>query len=202
MTRKKSLKHNRDSRRFSSLDEVVSRAITNQDAVETLSEEMISEFKEIFSLFDTSGDSTIAVKNLKEVLICLGQTLTQEELDELMYEHEIDTTGDGRVGFVEFLNLMARKIKETKEVDQMREIFNVFDKNKDGFISASEIQCVVTSLGETLNEDEVNEMVREADRDLDSKISFDDFSQLLNPYLETKLKEKKPKTSEKKLRYK
>ena len=191
MTRKKSLKHNRDSSRFSSLDEVVNRAITNHDAVETLSEEMISEFKEIFSLFDTSGDSTIPAKNLKEVLICLGQTLTQDELDELMYEHEIDTTGDGRVGFVEFLNLMARKIKETKEVDHMREIFNVFDKNKDGFISTSEIQCVMTSLGETLTEDEVNEMVTEADRDLDSKISFDDFSKLLNPYLEAKLKEKK-----------
>ena len=183
MTRKKSLKHNRKSSRFSSLDEVVNRAITNQDVVETLSEEMISEFKEIFSLFDTSGDSTIAAKNLKEVLICLGQTLTQEELDELMYEHEIDATGDGRVGFVEFLNLMGRKMKETKEVDRMREIFNVFDKNKDGFISASEIQCVMTSLGETLTEDEVNEMVKEADRDLDSHISFEDFSQLSRLFL-------------------
>ena len=183
MTRKKSLKHNRKSSRFSSLDEVVNRAITNQDVVETLSEEMISEFKEIFSLFDTSGDSTIAAKNLKEVLICLGQTLTQEELDELMYEHEIDATGDGRVGFVEFLNLMGRKMKETKEVDRMREIFNVFDKNKDGFISASEIQCVMTSLGETLTEDEINEMVKEADRDLDSHISFEDFSQLSRLFL-------------------
>ena len=183
MTRKKSLKYNRDSRRFSSLDEVVSRAITNQDAVETLSEEMISEFKEIFSLFDTSGDSTIPAKNLKEVLICLGQTLTQDELDELMYEHEIDATGDGRVGFVEFLNLMGRKMKETKEVDIMREIFDVFDKNKDGFISASEIQCVMTSLGETLTEDEVNEMMKEADRDLDSHISFEDFSQLSRLFL-------------------
>ena len=183
MTRKKSLKHNRKSSRFSSLDEVVNRAITNQDVVETLSEEMISEFKEIFSLFDTSGDSTIAAKNLKEVLICLGQTLTQEELDELMYEHEIDATGDGRVGFVEFLNLMGRKMKETKEVDIMREIFDVFDKNKDGFISASEIQCVMTSLGETLTEDEVNEMMKEADRDLDSHISFEDFSQLSRLFL-------------------
>ena len=183
MTRKKSLKHNRKSSRFSSLDEVVNRAITNQDVVETLSEEMISEFKEIFSLFDTSGDSTIAAKNLKEVLICLGQTLTQEELDELMYEHEIDATGDGRVGFVEFLNLMGRKMKETKEVDRMREIFNVFDKNKDGFISASEIQCVMTSLGETLTEDEINEMVKEADRDLDSHISFEDFSQVSRLFL-------------------
>ena len=106
MTRKKSLKHNRDSSRFSSLDEVVSRAITNHDAVEILSEEMISEFKEIFSLFDTTGDSMIPAKNLKEVLICLGQSLTQDELDELMYEHEIDASGDGRVGFVEFLNLL------------------------------------------------------------------------------------------------
>ena len=162
---------------------MVNRAITNHDAVETLSEEMISEFKEIFSLFDTSGDSTIPAKNLKEVLICLGQTLTQEELDELMYEHEIDATGDGRVGFVEFLNLMGRKMKETKEVDRMREIFNVFDKNKDGFISASEIQCVMTSLGETLTEDEINEMVKEADRDLDSHISFEDFSQLSRLFL-------------------
>ena len=64
-------------------------------------------------------------------------------------------------------------------------MFNVFDKNKDGFISASEIQCVMTSLGETLTEDEVNEMVKEADRDLDSHISFEDFSRLSRLFLKT-----------------
>ena len=44
----------------------------------------------------------------------------------------------------------------------------VFDKDGDGFISACELRHVMTNLGERLTDDEIDEMIREADVDGDA----------------------------------
>ena len=49
----------------------------------------------------------------------------------------------------------------------------VFDKNGDGYISASELRHVMTTLGEKLTDDEVDEMIREADIDWDGKVNYE-----------------------------
>ena len=48
--------------------------------------------------------------------------------------------------------------------DEIREAFRVFDKNNDGFISYEELKSMMSSLGETLTDKELNEMIRQADR--------------------------------------
>lgn len=49
----------------------------------------------------------------------------------------------------------------------------VFDKDGNGFISAAELRHVMTNLGEKLTDDEVEEMIREADVDGDGKVNYD-----------------------------
>jgi len=50
--------------------------------------------------------------------------------------------------------------------------FRVFDKNNDGFITADELQHVMTNLGEKLSEEEIADMIKEADLDGDGKVSY------------------------------
>lgn len=49
----------------------------------------------------------------------------------------------------------------------------VFDKNGDGYISAAELRHVMTTLGERLTEEEVSEMVKEADMDGDGQVNYE-----------------------------
>ena len=49
----------------------------------------------------------------------------------------------------------------------------VFDKDGNGFISAAELRHVMTNLGEKLTDEEVDEMVREADIDGDGQINYE-----------------------------
>lgn len=49
----------------------------------------------------------------------------------------------------------------------------VFDKNKDGLISSSELRHVMTNLGERLSEEEVDDMIKEADLDGDGMVNYD-----------------------------
>ena len=46
----------------------------------------------------------------------------------------------------------------------------MFDRDNNGFISSAELRHVMTSIGEKLTDDEVDEMIREADQDGDGRI--------------------------------
>lgn len=64
-------------------------------------------------------------------------------------------------------------MKETDKEEELREAFRVFDRNGDGFISASELRHVMTNLGEKLTDEEVEDMIREADLDGDGLVNYD-----------------------------
>merc|ERR1719391_1273600 len=67
--------------------------------------------------------------------------------------------------------MMARKMKDTDSEEEIREAFRVFDKDGNGFISAAELCHVMTNLGEKLTDEEVDEMIREADIAVDVGLS-------------------------------
>jgi calmodulin len=81
--------------------------------------------------------------------------------------------------------MMARKMKDTDSEEEIREAFKVFDRDNNGFISAAELRHVMTSIGEKLTDDEVDEMIREADQDGDGRIDCTAFSQPCNLHMLT-----------------
>ena len=55
----------------------------------------------------------------------------------------------------------------------VRQAFKMFDKDGNGTVSASELRRVMMNLGEKLSEEEVDEMMREADIDGDGEINYE-----------------------------
>lgn len=117
----------------------------------------------------------------------LGQNPSESELQDMI--NEVDADNNGTIDFpgtnhplvlfvpptmtdwyAEFLTMMARKMKDTDSEEEIREAFKVFDRDNNGFISAAELRHVMTSIGEKLTDDEVDEMIREADQDGDGRI--------------------------------
>lgn len=52
-------------------------------------------------------------------------------------------------------------------------IDRVFDKNNDGLISSTELRHVMTNLGERLSDEEVDDMIKEADSDGDGMVNYE-----------------------------
>ena len=50
--------------------------------------------------------------------------------------------------------------------------YRIFDKDDDGFISVEELRHIMQSLGEKLTDNELDEMVAEADSDKDGLINY------------------------------
>ena len=121
----------------------------------------------------------------------LGQNPTEAELQDMI--NEVDADGNGTIDFPEFLTMMARKMKDTDSEEEIREAFrynwdnhivslnfivfyfSVFDKDGNGYISAAELRHVMTNLGEKLTDEEVDEMIREADIDGDGQVNYEEF---------------------------
>ena len=74
---------------------------------------------------------------------------------------------------------MARYIKDTDTVKDLIEAFKQFDHDGSGLISAAELRHVMTNLGEKLTDEEVDEMIREADVDGDGHINYEEFVRMM-----------------------
>ncbi|CAH1956210.1 unnamed protein product [Acanthoscelides obtectus] len=142
-----------------------------------LSEEQVAEFKEAFMLFDKDEDGTITVAELGVVMRSLGQRPTETELRDMV--NQVDSDGNGTIEFNEFLQMMSKKMKDADGEEELREAFRVFDKNNDGLISSNELRHVMTSLGERLSEEEVDDMIKEADLDGDGQVNYEEFVTIL-----------------------
>ncbi|CDF37480.1 Calmodulin [Chondrus crispus] len=143
-----------------------------------LTEETIKEFREAFSLFDKDGDGSISVVELGTVMRNMGQNPTEGELQQMI--SEVDADGNGLIDFAEFVTLMARKMNNTDKDAEIREAFNVFDKDGSGKISGDELRQIMKSLGEDLTEEEIQQMIREADTNGDGEIDYEEFVRMLS----------------------
>ncbi|EPR63420.1 centrin 2 [Toxoplasma gondii TgCatPRC2] len=63
--------------------------------------------QKIFSLFDDDRTGTITLKNLKRVAKELGETMSEDELREML--ERADSNGDGEISFEDFYAIMTKK---------------------------------------------------------------------------------------------
>jgi len=75
--------------------------------------------------------------------------------------------------------MMARKMKDTGSEEEILEVFKVFDKNGDGFISATELRHIMTNFRKKTTGEEVGEMIREANLDDDGQINCDEMVKMM-----------------------
>ena len=65
-----------------------------------------------------------------------------------------------------------------EQIEQCREIFNLYDKDGDGTIDSRELGDIMRSLGIYPSNEEVLEMLKEVDTDKSGKIDFEEFLDL------------------------
>lgn len=69
--------------------------------------------------------------------------------------------------------MMHKKSQEPENPNALKDAFKVFDKNGDGTIDRDELFKIMTELGEPLTKPEVDEMIREADKDRNGVIDYE-----------------------------
>ncbi|RUS81187.1 hypothetical protein EGW08_011052 [Elysia chlorotica] len=140
------------------------------------SAEEISDFQEAFGLFDRDSDGYITSDEVGVVIRSLGGIVTDAEIKELVKQFE---EKNNMIDFGDFLALMATVMVKRESSDELLEAFKVFDRDGNGFISAAELRHVMMNLGEKLSEEDVDEMIREADVAGTGQVDYTEFVKMI-----------------------
>ena len=120
---------------------------------------------------------TIDAKELKVAMRALGFDPSKEEVRKLI--SQVDTDKSGTVNFSEFLSMMTTKMGERDSREEIIKAFRLFDDDETGKISFRNLKRVATELGETISDEELQEMIDEADRDGDGEVSQEEFIRIM-----------------------
>lgn len=101
-----------------------------------------------------------------------------KELKTLVREVSNDNLRN-TVEFNEFLQLMSKKLKKDCGEVELLEAFRVFDRLGQGWIMSSDLRDVMKHLGERLSDPEVDDMMKEADREGNGRVFYQEFVDLL-----------------------
>jgi len=144
---------------------------------EELTAEQLIHYKQCFNLFDKDGDGVITAIELGTVLSSLGQDLSEDALDKIIQEYDCDE--DGCLSFIEFIKFMEKRQQVQNDEDELLQAFQVFDLNKDGVITVDELKEVLGKVGEIMTTEEIEDMVKMADKDGDGVINYEEFVKML-----------------------
>ncbi|XP_037708307.1 caltractin [Drosophila subpulchrella] len=135
------------------------------------------DIKKAFDLFDTQCTGFIETKELRVAIRALGFEPKKEEIKRMM--DEIDKDKTGRIAFNDFLYLMRQKMAEKDSNQDMMKAFSFFDDDRTGSISFANLKRVAKELGEQLTDEELQEMIDEADINGDGEVSKEEFLNLI-----------------------
>jgi len=114
----------------------------------------------------------------------LGHEASTKVIEEII--KGVDKDGSGEIDFGEFVALMVDQEKEkqsttsSRKEEELRKAFNKFDSDHSGYITHDELKLAMKIMGEDLSEEEIKQMMEEADTDGDGRVDFAEFCKMMN----------------------
>jgi len=125
-----------------------------------ISEDVLSDYRDCFSLFDKTGENKIAFYEVGECLRAIGLNPTNAEVLKVLNHPSQDEMNSKLVSFEEFIPMLSQVQRHAVKtsISAMADGLKVFDNEGNGTVSAHELRHVLTTLGEKLTEEEVEQL--------------------------------------------
>ena len=142
-----------------------------------LTEDEIEEIKEAFDLFDTDGSGSIDPKELRAAMQSLGFEAKNQTIYQMITD--LDKNKSGNIDFEEFLDMMTARMSDKDTREDIYKVFKLFDDDGTNTITLKNLRRVARELGETMTDEELQEMIERADSNNDKVVSMDDFYNIM-----------------------
>ena len=166
-----------------------------------------SELQDMINEVDADGNGTIDFPEFlnlmaRKMKVCTRATVIEQATFVSLRKGKLPSIAEYCPQTSDLLVLL----QDSDSEEELREAFKVFDKDGNGFISAAEVSAafeycdssqivfsgtqsitavllqlrhVMTNLGEKLTDEEVDEMIREADVDGDGQVNYEEFVKMM-----------------------
>lgn len=149
------------------------------------------DFQEAFQLFDQKGDGRVQVSQIGDILRALGQNPTESDVKKLTHDHRpgqwffnifliyfilIFFYLEERINFEVFLPILQAicKNRSSDTAEDFIEGLRHFDKDGNGYISSAELRHLLTTLGEKLADEEVEQLLN-GHEDSQGNVNYEEF---------------------------
>ena len=92
---------------------------------------------------------------------------------------DLDKNKNNSIDFEEFLDMMTARMSDRDTREDIKKVFRLFDDDGTGTISIRNLRRVARELGETMTDEELQEMIDRADSNGDSAVTPDDFYNIM-----------------------
>eukprot|EP00286_Rhodomonas_abbreviata_P015258 CAMPEP_0181322842 /NCGR_PEP_ID=MMETSP1101-20121128/19450_1 /TAXON_ID=46948 /ORGANISM="Rhodomonas abbreviata, Strain Caron Lab Isolate" /LENGTH=508 /DNA_ID=CAMNT_0023430795 /DNA_START=99 /DNA_END=1623 /DNA_ORIENTATION=- len=143
--------------------------------------------RESFDMLDRDKTGVINLQNIQDSLQALNFLKTPVELKNMLKRFDVRNTGE--IDFDEFCIMMGpayymRKESAHEHESELANIFDAFDLQRTGTINPAELKEILSRLGTKLTDEELNDMVRQADSNSDGVIDYPEFKAFLESHIQ------------------
>eukprot|EP00047_Mylnosiga_fluctuans_P002413 m.224392 g.224392 ORF g.224392 m.224392 type:complete len:176 (-) comp11088_c0_seq1:2409-2936(-) len=153
-------------------------SLADLETVTNFTEEELRRLGKRFRKLDKDGNGKLSVAEFMAL-----PELQQNPLVERVISI-FDSDGDGEIDFKEFIEGISLFSVKGDRDSKLKFAFKIYDMDGDGFISNGELfQVLKLMVGNNLKDAQLQQIVDKtiiyADKDLDGKVSFDEFCQVV-----------------------
>lgn len=129
---------------------------------------------DIFNMYDIENSGKINSGDVRSLLLNMGYKPSNEDIIEFL--RLADKTNTGIVSKENFIKALHEKYTIPQiQLEEIKEAFKTFDKDKDGKITFKEFRNILKQFGENINDEEIDKIFKFIDADNNGLIDFDDF---------------------------
>ena len=140
----------------------------------------------MFQQFDTQQSGSISLLELKSVLeqVAREEGTKRPALDRLLasrtFQQIQDSKDDKQITQGEFIQILTNSSTEpSEEGDEMRRLFALFDIDDKGYINVNDLRRIADELGESMGEEELEEMIQRA-TSREGQVTLEDFEAVMH----------------------
>ena len=141
------------------------------------SEEQLLEVKEAFNVFDSEQTGGLDARELKAAISALNIKISKDEIRNIYKEFGKDIRE--KITLEEFMEIVIPRLPDRHSKEYIQKIFQYFDLENTGKITSRHLKKIAQEIGENLSDEELKEIMEEADRDGDGYIGFEDFYRIM-----------------------
>ncbi|CAD8042862.1 unnamed protein product [Paramecium primaurelia] len=142
-----------------------------------ISKEEKNQLMQAFKEMDQNGDGILSKEEILETYKkYMDDETALQEVQKIM--ELVDMDGSGTIDYTEFI-IASMDRRKAMQKEKLKEAFQIFDKDGNGFISELEIKEVLGPSLTDIDEKYWLDMIKEIDKNGDGQISFEEFCEMM-----------------------